>query len=368
MKSLFSSILDTEDDLDLTLEPVEVPPVAETPVEPPATPTRDELINVMNESVKKQLEAEKIFDRLELFTDPLPTTYTMEGFASHLQFHEETIMCRLEPDANVVEFRSNYGRKTYAWYYATPKVKTPRVKAKQGKERKKQGDGSEFNSQMTFIVRQEIIQPALRWSQDIPPDPPIYKFKVFRTGRIQIPGVTPGDICKVIDKTRCVTAILAAAVGVESELVSMNAVMKNYKFQLVLERGQLINLPRLVELLSGAPRAHMFVHSREYNKLSLKYKTPIASKPEKLTRIHIFLSGKIDVLGSFDCEQTREICTHLHETIRAAKSSVIVRPDYTPRQIPDNVFADHAQVLADVAAAEYASYNVPLAACEFLFK
>lgn len=106
---------------------------------------------------------------------------TVEAHLSNIKFLEKDLINVVEPNATVVRVVCNFGEKQYVDY--TPPIKAPKSnrgrkkKAKPKKKRQIQGTGKYMNSQITFEVLSCKIPNKL------------YKVKIFRNGKIQIPGI-----------------------------------------------------------------------------------------------------------------------------------------------------------------------------------
>lgn len=318
------------------------------------------------------------FEENSIFTAPISTTNTMEGYLANVRFHEAELIKELIPDEDIVLIRCNFGKLIYDGYTEPVRIKTSnrgrKKKEKKKKLRKIQGLGTDFNSQITFVVRSGTNPPLIDapdGTKIVPPGSRVYKFKVFRTGKIQLPGVRPDLICDVIDCTKKIVKILNFHLypGVEDpakivRIVNINPVMKNYKFISKLNPGQIIDLGVLkrillrqkyrfpsgrkqnditdeevleyiatqtddpppngeelemrrleMEELETLPPAHPAIfdvkYTREDTKLSIKFSTPIYKKPKKRTRVNIFMRGKINILGAFDAVVTNQIFNYL---------------------------------------------------------
>lgn len=295
--------------------------------------------NVLDPIVRERFRTENIFDETDLFTQPVSTTNTMEGFMSNVAFHEREFIDELDPTEYIVVTRCNYGKSVYAGY-VEPAIlrKTNRgrkKRVKQKKPRKKQGTGTDFNSQVTFIaVPPRIIVP----SDDIIPIPcttKVYKFKIFRTGKLQLPGARQENIEDVVACSKKIAEMLNYHLHMFEQnparltnVININPVMKNYKFSMKLQSGYLIDLELLREILArewlaqlagesiGAPPIFIVKYTLQETKLSITFDTPILGKPNKKTRINIFVRGKINILGAFKAEATNEIITYLHRIFK----------------------------------------------------
>jgi hypothetical protein len=312
--------------------------------------------NILDPKVRDNFAGD-IFEEMSLFTAPQSTTITMEGYLSNIRFHEAELIGDLEANEDVVIMRCNFGKVIYPGYTEPVIVKTSnrgrKKKEKRKKNRKKQGAGTDFNSQITFMVRSETNPPPemVNGIYHIPSNSALYKFKVFRTGEVQLPGVKPeliGDVINCADKIVRVLNFRLHPNGAEDELIKMvnfNPVMKNYKFRTKIEDGQILDLVLLKKILStekslqyggeevidynredppDCPSIFDIKHTREETKLSVKFRTPIFGKPDKTTRVNVFMRGKVNILGAFDVRDTRKIYTYLHWIIASNTESLIV--------------------------------------------
>jgi TATA-box binding protein (TBP) (component of TFIID and TFIIIB) len=307
---------------------------------------------------------------------------------SNVHFHEQELIHELEPDEDIVMLRCNYGCTKYPEYHEPVKLKKTnrgrKKKEKKKKIRRKQGDGGSFNSQITFVVRS---------SKD---SSKVYKFKVFRTGKLQLPGVKSDVIDDVIECTHKIARMLNWHLHMlddnpvrQTAVINLNPVMKNYKFKVKIPEGSIIDLAELKKLLTSdsrgvlgrtlidgnevfddkvknkpvCPKIFMIKYNRQDTKLSIKFLTGIYKKPNKKTRINIFMRGKINILGAFNAHITRQICEYLHWIFKTfpeiivtegvSKGSIPV-PTWTPNiaSISDDEF--------DSIIAEYNSLMIPL--------
>ncbi len=303
-----------------------------------------ETCNLAVEEIRKAFGQETIFTPVELpkFTEAYNTTVTLEALlGGDIAFTEEAISPYLEHDENIHGFDSNYHNSRSVDYYEPPKP----AKSNRGRKpkepptpaRKKTGNGTSFNSQVSFLVR-NVGNCKPRY----------FRIKVFRQGKLQIPGVTQGTIEHVFTAINHVKirlqAILMkyyAAIGTPRELTdlsvsSITPVMKNYRFMLsFLRPKQILRLDQLrIILLADAnrsPNARSNIHvpaelakivhvkytPEDPSKLSVVFSTPIPGKPDKATRINVFSSGRFNVLGAFEASATNRICKYMHDIVEA---------------------------------------------------
>lgn len=298
----------------------------------PIVPAVD-LYNVLDPRYREEFRTEVVFGPTDLFSRPINTTNTMEGIITNVSFHERDLIEELIPDNDFVMYRCNYGKLAMDDYEEPVKErKTNRGRKKKDKTkkpRKKQGAGTDFNSQVTFVARSSYADK-------------VYKFKVFRTGKIQLPGVHQSMIEDVVNCTKKVARVLNFHLhpgNPKSTIVNLSPVMKNYKFLIHIPCNHILDLDVLKDILGKdrgevitatneerpeCPPIFMIKYTRQDTKLSIKFSTPLPTKPKKKTRINIFMRGKVNILGGFDTIIARQICTYLHWIIKKNYSAVIV--------------------------------------------
>jgi len=321
----------------------------------------DSKYNVLNLEVRNAFKTESIYHSTYLFSQPINTTNTMEGFVSNVSFHEQDLILKVLPDENVVIYHCNYGRKQYEGYSEPVKVKKTnrgrKKKEKKRKDRKKQGTGEDFNSQLSFLIRDPklLIAPG----ELVPSDTKIYKFKLFRTGQIQLPGVRRDEIDDVVKCTKLMVEIINEHLHPDeinpariSNIINVNPVMKNYRFIIKVPMEHIIDLAELLRILTEEqnvindltnitedtdrpehPSIFMLKYTDQDPKLSIKFDTPIYQNPDKKTRVNIFRRGKINILGAFDTTTTSNICEYIHWIFETYYDNLIVREGSSIKEI-----------------------------------
>ncbi len=367
------NIEDYDEDVDRLIQDVEQ-------LEPPPVNIRerkdmveiedfDETNNMLNINVREGFRCETVYDETHLFTEPISTTNTMGGYISNVSFHERELIEELDPDDRIVMYRCNYGHLKYTHYIEPTKQKKTnrgrKKKEKKKKMRKKQGNGTDFNSQTTFVVRSTLSPDP--GDGIIPASTKVYKFKVFRTGKIQLPGVHHHNIDDVIACAREIVSVLNFHLHTFemnpakiSNLINVNPIMKNYKFIIKLMPGHIIDMRMLKYIIDqhndlempepgtaefkelreyladktyydyadlrpqGYPPVFSTKYSRRDTRLSIKFSTPIYKKQKKRTRINIFMRGRVNILGAFHAHATRAICDYLHWIIEMYYYDIVV--------------------------------------------
>lgn len=196
----------------------------------------------------------------ELLSNPIVTTVTLSGNLSGVKFHEQELIEKIDPRGNIVILECNYGRKVLAgWEHIDQVKKSNRGRKKQVKPRKRQrkiqGNGECFNSQLTFVVVREVPKYILDSSSHVRKsknrDETLtlqkFKIKVFRTGVIQIPGGRPELLPYIVSACEEIAVMLDGALRTDASLppiaiCNLHPVMKDYKFYVNLEKRQLLDL------------------------------------------------------------------------------------------------------------------------------
>lgn len=295
--------------------------------------------NLLDEDVRNSFRSEVIMPENEAFTAAINTTNTVEAQISNVYFMEEDLTAKMETNKYMVIVRSNYGSKKWPGY-VIPEVERKsnrgrKRKEKKVKARKCQGDGREFNSQVSPWVR----------ARDT--DTKVYKFKLFRTGKIQLPGVQQHLIDDVITCARRVekAANLYLHGGQPiSRLTYITHVMKNYKFRVKCSPAEILDLAALRDIVAAPPEGcpprpdiHMIKYSRQDSKMSVLLSTPMLHKPDKNVRINAFLRGRINILGGYNSDMTRGICEFFTHIFTVGREQIVVRAcevETKPRRKP----------------------------------
>lgn len=152
------------------------------------------------------------------FSPPVPTTITINGQLNGVDMMEETLIKYVDIEQSLACVECNFGHKMtpeYRLIYEEEckrredKAKLKVTKKKPGQqERKVQGDGTCFASQLTFIDRKYV--PAY-CDGDTVEDYEVRKFfkiKVFRNGVLQIPGGKPGLLRYIMQSLEMICGIL----------------------------------------------------------------------------------------------------------------------------------------------------------------
>lgn len=241
----------------------------------------------------------------QIFTTPQSSTLTAQGMISNTIFHEEDLILAIPATGRIVKITCNYGEVVSAEFAPlctagknSNRGRKPKIKKRTN--RKRQGSGKYFNSQITF------------WISSILTEHKYYKIKLFRNGTVEIPGGLKPDMSDVREVVGVLVEVLRECFQDDDiHVTSLYPIMINYKFKM-FDDSIRINLPALhsllIEISTGdstgiADILEIKYNSERYPGLILKYRTPTERNAKKQTTIKIFKGGKINIDGavSSDC-------------------------------------------------------------------
>ena len=147
------------------------------------------------------------------FTETQLSTINLETWFSDFEteeIHEKEVVMYCAPTEEIPFIGCNFEERAHTTYVPPKKKKSNRGRKPEEpkkKQRQVQGSGKFMNSQASFYVIQEEYK-----TRDNP-----YKIKVFRNGKIQVPGVIKKDASdgwKAVEKVR---KLMSDAIGQELE-------------------------------------------------------------------------------------------------------------------------------------------------------
>ncbi len=272
------------------------------------------------------------------FTELVLSTITVESKITNIKFKENDLITKLSLDdlsktdcekfKDIIKIGCNYQEYITELYkeLTKPVKKSNRGRKKKIKpvpNRKIQGNGKYFNSQITFTILDNINKSKF------------YHLKLFTNGTIQIPFVCDENIeiikpiiLLVIDYIKNIP-LLKVNPELDIEIDYIKSIMRNYKFN-IIEQNYYIDLAKFKDILLefktyqyqyfnvNSTNLEYFQNNESYdltilNKLELtmvkcnferytgiilKFKTPTEDNINKLTTVKIFSSGKLNIDGS----------------------------------------------------------------------
>ena len=267
------------------------------------------------------------------FTDLILSTITVEAKISNISFKEKDLINKLSLDqktSDIIKIGCNYEEYISDKYLelTKPVKKSNRGRKKKIKpisNRKIQGNGKYFNSQITFTILDHIDKSKF------------YHLKLFTNGTIQIPYVCNEniEIIKpiielVIDLIKDIHDI-KVDITKDIDIIYIKSIMRNYKFN-ISEEQYYIDLNKFQNILTQFKYYQInnnddFIHNKNYDLdllkslelnmikcnferytgIILKFKTPIDDNKNKLTTVKIFSSGKMNIDGSNNLEESTNI-------------------------------------------------------------
>jgi len=293
---------------------------------------------------------------MNYFNDLNLSTITVESKISNIKFKECDLIPKLSlPDKmpEVIKIGCNYGEYISEKFIemTTAVKKSNRGRKKKNKpisNRKIQGNGKYFNSQITFTILDPIN------------DKKFYHLKLYTNGTIQITYVCYEDINLIRPIIDLVISIIKPIDSIkvdlneEIKIVYLKSIMRNYKFN-IIQDNIFIDLNKFKTLLLNFKNYQLehinkqseikqyFQDNQDYDyKLLLqleiglikcnfekytgiivKFKTPLPDKVDKLTTVKIFSSGKINIDGSNNFEESSLIKQIISSLIYNNKSEIL---------------------------------------------
>lgn len=262
--------------------------------------------------------------RLE-FTQSLLSTITVEAKISNCTMNEKDLPVLCEPTSTVVVIMSNFCKKVLPGYVERVKHPGSRGRHKVARvqtRRQTPGTGTCMNSQTSFMV----LSPS---------DPnKLYKVKVFRTGKVQIPGSICDDLSDAayaISETR---KVIAGGLNVPIESLclepAIKVVMKNTKWA-ISDTRFIIDLDQMFQtMLEIKDQQHLPV---EFLQQNIKYNAEryqgmifkIRSRGSlyKHATFKVFRSGKINMTTGGECNDANMLKEWFLEFIRENEAKFI---------------------------------------------
>lgn len=267
--------------------------------------------DVINTFKNNSIFPENVLKLIQKFAEPVKYVFTpltsstlsAQGMLKNVEFHEEDLIFALQPTGNIMKMECNYGI-SYNDKYKKPQTQTKKSnrgrkkKEKRKKNRKIQGNGLFFNSQMSFWVRSNIFTHKL------------YKVKVFRNGTLEIPGVLDPKMSDAWEVSKSVCDALNSCLLSDVYIIDIYSIMRNYKFQLI-DDNVLVNLNKLKNKFIEAKNydnrfsnlCQIKYNNERYPGLIIKFSTPTETNGTKKTTIKMFQSGKVNIDGAVSEEQ-----------------------------------------------------------------
>lgn len=284
-----------------------------------------EPVNLLKEADYAAVVSHEWIDDDGLVAPPVNTTNTIWGYITNVKFEEKDLIKRVTADEVVVEYHCNFGTVTYESYVKPEKKKTsnrgrkpvPKVK----KDRKRQGNGNDLNSQITMV----ILKPNAL------PNDTLLQPKVFRNGKVQIPGVH-------IHEVHFIREIIESRIRLHfptAEFESMMLAMSNYRWTMRLPENVYVDMTTMSHVVrqimslgdatssdfeyngkkwtaykcDGHPKMFDAELKRGAAKLSIKFLVP--GPKFKTILLNIFRGGKTNVQGVYNPELTTKIWNYV---------------------------------------------------------
>lgn len=207
-------------------------------------------MNIFNGNLTDQIN--KFKNVPLLYTIMENSTSTVQSYFSNVCFNEEEITSLMYCEGDIIEINSNFGHIKANVEQAPKKRKSNRgrkAKPKPVKNRKKQGDGSSLNSQITFTIMGKVHR-VKRNNPDKHSENAVisvvntsfgtkyyetfykpYKIKLFRNGKIIVTGVLNEDLSDIKTPLNTLLNFIRKFLLVDTKILFLYSVMRNYLFR-----------------------------------------------------------------------------------------------------------------------------------------
>lgn len=310
----------------------------------------------------------------DIFTPLKPSTLTAEGILSNISFHEQKLIKILPiPEGNILQIGCNFGELINK-NYKKPEQKKKSNRGRKpkpknnNKKRKVQGSGKFFSSQITFEIKHSSNDQQ-------------YKIKLFRTGKLQAPGIKTANMLDLLDPIKTLVQYLQAVFPKQIKLTSLKAVMRNYTCSLrnknwFVKRNEFENLLRQLKNVNYQKEqfikkieptfgnlssyisqfitfnemniAEILNNCERYPSLQIKFRRPIPGSVFKKVTIKVLRSGKINFDGGNSEKEIEElyywlqncIYQHRHLIIYDVKNDDYVQSDCSDTSVYDGEYSE----------------------------
>ncbi len=285
--------------------------------------------NLLNEESLSRILDELKIPSLEHVSAAKIFIITLDGFISGVRFNEMQHMRSLAPTCNIPIIKSNGGEMVHPLYYVNQHIK----KTKRGRNKKISPPKScnSLKSQITFKVR----RPEPHRSHEV------IVHKLFRSGNIQISGLTYEDIdsCKImVDR---IIALIRNTCLVEDdcepELTSLCSIMENYKFNIILKPRESLNLMQLKKELqrnvhlidtinNTGEEVRLLYISYDYSLAAMRLVMicPSAPKKKKTLITNVFSTGKVNILGCCGAKYARVVSRYINLAMLRGRDRIVI--------------------------------------------
>ncbi len=344
----------------------------------------------------KKMAGDLILTPLKATTITVSGAFTIVGETFHF-FEEKFMRILTSPTGNIISIGSNFGKMMNPNYVPpAPQQKSTRgrkPKKKRESKRRKHGLGNEFQTQITFEIKNVAMDR-------------VYKIKLFRNGRFQIPGGQNPTLEDFVPPLIELRDFLRPTFGSNLEVDHIAAVMRNYKCKLidpkiyidVIKLQKCINaeknpasykpylwamtafmkeshMTRLMGMLENFNIMHIGVNNYNADKCFssiFTFNRQFESgkiQGKKHTTVKVLKTGKIDFDGAKSTEEVEEIYYWLQYVLKKYRSRVLIdittivneedpdTSDYEGESIydqdVDDILAPDDMPLKNVTAVEY---------------
>lgn len=239
-----------------------------------------------------------------------PSTITVGGKFTNVTLNEKLDINKFYTTDSIVKIGSNFGEHISPTYVEPVKPLKTSKRGRKKKEKKPktriQGSGKYFNSQITFIVKSPTINTKF------------YKFKIFRTGVFQVPGILNAEMKDIYQPISILKDYFKTIYNVDVTNDEPQVQMRNCK-SILLNKNLTINTKQIGEIIDKRKIDNdpikidtvEYLGSNNTNKIIIKFNRPTAAKFNKKTTLKI-LKQKINIEGAISIDDIKNICEWLN--------------------------------------------------------
>jgi TATA-box binding protein (TBP) (component of TFIID and TFIIIB) len=236
------------------------------------------------------------------------STLTAEGIMSNVSFMEEDHIYLADVGGRIVKVYCNYGELSLDDPNPPVAQRGRRRRVKEQIDRIRQGNGKCFDSQITY------------WVKALDNTSKNYKIKVFRNGKVAVPGGLRADMSDIRDAIDVVVEQFRDIyIDPTIELQGLHPTMRNYGMHLT-NPDLRIDLPQLKILMAGHYRSIKYNRER-YSGVIMKI-GPVTVK--------VFNSGKINIDGAVNPNDAYDVSLLLGHVMFQAGERVVYKKAVPP--------------------------------------
>jgi len=309
------------------------------------------------------------------FTELTHSTGSVKFRLTNVSFRDEKLIKRIQKlqdsdkfdiadanttDAQILKIGCNFGEIILPGYKERitkiPTTNRGRKRSKANKNKRKvQGTGKYFNSQLTFEVKLDLLPFEVYTNtkkrkidlnsyeldkKDRLEDGEyrvksyIYKVKIFRNGKGQIPGLRTEDDEEIRKVLRPIKNFFSMYFDVKVKSTDFYRFIQNYKSEILGNyEYEIQKLQNFFKSLDNGehPKRIFRVKASTHSKLLVYFNTPIEQDPKKTTNLTIYRKGSVNIDGAINRESANRILKYFTNILKK-HNKFLYDPDAEPSE------------------------------------